>query len=119
LVELVKSYPPDIIHAHWTYEFAWAAIKTNLPHVVTIHDIASVILWNKFDPYRIIRWYMNRVTMNKAKHMIANSNYTFNMLKNGRKQKTKIINNFFPKDLDLIPFTLNKENYIITVSNAF
>jgi L-malate glycosyltransferase len=119
LVELIKSYPPDIIHAHWTYEFAWAAIKSNLPHVVTIHDIASVILRDKFDPYRAIRWYMNRVTMNKAKHMIANSNYTFNMLNNSEKQKTRIINNFYPKGLDLIPFALNKENYIITVSNAF
>jgi L-malate glycosyltransferase len=119
LTELINSNPPDIIHAHWSYEFAWAAINSGIPHVVTLHDVASVILRNQFDPYRIVRWYMNLVTLSKAKHLIANSNYTFNTLTKKERQKTTIINNFYPQELDEISFSKKKGNYIITVSNAF
>ncbi|MEN9416482.1 MAG: hypothetical protein RI988_102 [Pseudomonadota bacterium] len=38
---------PDVVHAHWAYEFAWAAIDTGLPHVVTCHD----------SPFRVARHY--------------------------------------------------------------
>ncbi len=34
---------PDVLHAHWTYEYAWAALRTGLPHVVTCHDSPLVI----------------------------------------------------------------------------
>ena len=37
---------PDVVHAHWSYEFAWAAIDTGLPHVVTCHD----------SPFRVARF---------------------------------------------------------------
>jgi L-malate glycosyltransferase len=118
LTTLIKSNPPDIIHAHWTYEFAWAAMRSGLPHVVTIHDVAAVILRNKFDPYRLVRWYLNWVTMNNATHFIANSHYTYNVMSKKVKKRTTIINNFYPNGLEKVRLA-NKENYFITVSNAF
>ena len=34
---------PDVVHAHWSYEFAWAALRSGLPHVITCHDSPLVI----------------------------------------------------------------------------
>ena len=29
---------PDVVHAHWACEFAWATLASGLPHVVTCHE---------------------------------------------------------------------------------
>jgi glycosyltransferase involved in cell wall biosynthesis len=34
----LRAVRPDVVHAHWSYEYAWAALRTGLPHVVTCHD---------------------------------------------------------------------------------
>ena len=34
----ILSSSPDVLHAHWAYEYAWAALRAGLPHVVTCHD---------------------------------------------------------------------------------
>jgi glycosyltransferase involved in cell wall biosynthesis len=34
----IEAVRPDVVHAHWAGEFAWAALRTGLPHVVTCHD---------------------------------------------------------------------------------
>ena len=38
LLRSMRSARPDVIHAHWSYEFAWASLRSGLPHVVTCHD---------------------------------------------------------------------------------
>lgn len=38
LTKLILASNPDVIHAHWTYEFAAAAISTSIPTLVTAHD---------------------------------------------------------------------------------
>lgn len=47
LQRAIAKMAPDVVHAHWTYEFALAALRTGLPHVVTCHD----------SPYRVARFY--------------------------------------------------------------
>lgn len=47
LTRTISNAAPDVIHAHWAYEFALAAIDSGLPHVVTCHD----------SPYRIARMF--------------------------------------------------------------
>ena len=39
----IETARPDVIHAHWAYEFAWAALRTGLPHLVTCHDSPVVV----------------------------------------------------------------------------
>ena len=38
LVKQIKLAQPDVMHAHWTYEFALAALASKIPHVITCHD---------------------------------------------------------------------------------
>ena len=47
LQQAIEQAAPDVVHAHWTYEFALAALQTGLPHVVTCHD----------SPYKVARFY--------------------------------------------------------------
>ncbi len=42
----IRSIDPDVVHAHWTYEYALGALDSGYPVVVTIHDA----------PFRILRW---------------------------------------------------------------
>lgn len=38
LQRAIAQVQPDVVHAHWAYEFGWAALASGLPHVVTCHD---------------------------------------------------------------------------------
>jgi L-malate glycosyltransferase len=53
---------PDVVHAHWSYEFAWAALRSGLPHVITCHDSPFVIARFQRDfrhgGYRWLRAFM-------------------------------------------------------------
>lgn len=37
LAEAIREASPDVVHAHWTYEFGAAAVMSGLPNVVTAH----------------------------------------------------------------------------------
>ena len=58
LSQTVRTERPDIVHAHWTYEFALGAIESGVPAVVTAHDAPwSILRWNP-TPYRLVRTIM-------------------------------------------------------------
>ncbi|MFM8862494.1 MAG: glycosyltransferase family 4 protein [Acidimicrobiia bacterium] len=46
----IRALGPDVVHAHWTYEYALAALDTGIPTVVTVHDA----------PLRMVRWNLPR-----------------------------------------------------------
>lgn len=58
LVTQISECAPDLVHAHWTYEFALAALASPYPHLITIHDAPLTVLRLMFDPYRILRAFM-------------------------------------------------------------
>ncbi|RYF50486.1 MAG: glycosyltransferase, partial [Cytophagaceae bacterium] len=43
LLTILKRYKPDVVHAHWTYEYAAAALAYSPDAVITVHDNAMVI----------------------------------------------------------------------------
>jgi glycosyltransferase involved in cell wall biosynthesis len=43
LQRAIARAQPDLVHAHWSYEFAWAALRSGLPHVITCHDSPFVV----------------------------------------------------------------------------
>jgi glycosyltransferase involved in cell wall biosynthesis len=47
-----------VLHAHFTYEYALAAIDSGLPHVVTAHDATLNCLRHALIPFRIARTFM-------------------------------------------------------------
>ncbi|KHJ38165.1 putative poly(glycerol-phosphate) alpha-glucosyltransferase [Pedobacter glucosidilyticus] len=91
LSSLIES-SPDIVHAHWSYEFAGAAIKSGLPSLVTIHDNPFIIFRYFKNIYRLGRLLMAVNILRKVIHASTVSPY---MLKYARKRckEVKIIPN--------------------------
>lgn len=65
----------DIIHAHWSYEFALAALRSGKPTLVTVHDWAPEVLRYQRHPYRLVRLGMQWTVLRRAQHVTANSPY--------------------------------------------
>lgn len=40
---VLRQYQPDVVHAHWTYEFALAALAYSPDALITVHDNARTI----------------------------------------------------------------------------
>lgn len=84
LQRAIKLKNPDVLHAHWVYEFALAAMRTNLPHVITCHDSPYTIakLNSTSRPtrslYRWLRVLMALKTFKGAKIITAVSPYMKN-----------------------------------------
>ncbi|OYW35688.1 MAG: hypothetical protein B7Z35_14620 [Hydrogenophilales bacterium 12-61-10] len=75
LAQAMLDDAPDLVHAHWSYEFALAAIESGLPHVVTCHDVPQVVLKHAPNLYRLVRYFMARRVLNQAQHLTAVSPY--------------------------------------------
>lgn len=81
MTKVLIQEQPDIVHAHWTYEFALAAEASGLPHLITAHDAPINVLKLNFIPFRIARTLMAYVAVWKAKHLSAVSPYVAEHLK--------------------------------------
>ena len=117
LNQFIRQDKPDIINAHWSYEFALAAIKSRVPHLITIRDNAWKILQLKRDLYRLIRLYMNQKVFILGKHFNVNSNYLKKQLKtlgNGIEVIPNPIQERFIKDKWK---TLNKKINLVSILN--
>ncbi len=79
LERAIAQARPDVVHAHWAYEFAWAALRSGLPHVVTCHDSPFVIA--RFQRsfrrggYRWLRAGMAWHVLRQARHVTTVSPY--------------------------------------------
>ena len=65
----------DVVHAHWTYEFAEAALRSGKPHLITMHDVGWDCLRHYRDPYRAMRLIMKYRVMLRARAVSAVSPY--------------------------------------------
>ncbi len=55
MMQTIRDAKPDIVHAHWTYEFELAAQDSDLLHVTTARDSPFTILRRTRDMYRVAR----------------------------------------------------------------
>lgn len=121
LIRFMLDNPPDIIHAHWTYEFAQAAINSGFPHVITVRDWAPAILRLMPKPYRVMRLMMNHKTLKQASSLTANSPYIAKKLLRFYNLDVPVVPNGIMDDqLYDQPKQLRKESrLIVSVSNGF
>ena len=71
LLAAIKDFAPDVIHAHWTYEFVWAALDSGVPTLATAHDSPAKVV--RFTPnlYRAFRYLMARRVLSRCQHLTA------------------------------------------------
>ena len=75
LAQAMQDDDPDLVHAHWSYEFSLAAIESGLPHLITCHDAPQVVLRHAPNLYRLVRYFMARKVLKQAQHLTAVSPY--------------------------------------------
>lgn len=114
----------DILHAHWTYEFAMAALRTKHKVCITIRDIAPYIFKLHHNFYRLIRLIINQYVFSKRNRVqfIANSKYVHDEVLRSDQLSTVIIPNpvtlSFARATDHVIKT-NSNNRIISISNGW
>ncbi|MDQ0844821.1 glycosyltransferase family 4 protein [Streptomyces sp. V1I6] len=76
LTAALRDHPADVVSAHWTYEFALAAIDSGLPSFVTARDTPLRYAWEMRSAYRWLRHSMALPAVHRATALSANSPYT-------------------------------------------
>jgi glycosyltransferase involved in cell wall biosynthesis len=99
LTEALVSAAPDVIHAHWTYEFAMAARATGLPTLVTVHDWAPAVLRLHRDVYRTIRLGMQARVLSTAPALTAVSPYIREKVERVYRKRVALVPNGVPAGL--------------------
>lgn len=93
LTAALRRERPDLVHAHWTYEYALAALATGLPTLVTVHDWAPRILRMMPDPYRLVRLGMNARVLAGAGHLTTVSPYVAGRLARWGRRDVAVVGN--------------------------
>lgn len=69
LTRAIRDAAPDFVHAHWTYEFAEAAVRSRRPALVTMHDLGWQYFFQFRDAYRFMRLVMKYRTLPRVRHL--------------------------------------------------
>jgi glycosyltransferase involved in cell wall biosynthesis len=118
---MILSDCPDIVHAHWTYEFALAAILCRLPYVITVRDWPPAILKITRKPYRFVRLLMAMLVFLLGKNFVANSFYLHKKLEFLGRKRLKFLPNGIQSNLFVVgkkSFDFNGKIRIITINNG-
>lgn len=99
LSRAMEEDAPDLVHAHWSYEFALAAIEVGLPNVITCHDAPQVVLRYSPDLYRLVRYFMARRVLDRARYLTAVSPYLQQELQDYADVPIEIVPNPLPSSL--------------------
>lgn len=93
LTQAMQQAAPDLIHAHWTYEFGLAALASGLPHVITCHDAPAKVLRYLPGLYRLVRYFMARQCLGQARCVSAVSPYLRDEIQNLCKVPVHVVPN--------------------------
>lgn len=89
--DFIVKDKPDIVNAHWSYEFAIGAIRSGYPHLITFRDHAWTVVKYYKDHYRFLRFLMDRYVRVRGSNFSVNSFYLYNKI--GIKKNCEIIPN--------------------------
>lgn len=95
----IADYAPDVVHAHWTYEFAWAALDSGLPTLTTAHDSPGKVLRYMPQPYRLLRYLMARRVLARCRHLTTVSPALAHDLRSLTRAHTEVVANPIAEDV--------------------
>jgi glycosyltransferase involved in cell wall biosynthesis len=100
LAQLMRLNPQEVWHAHWTYEFALAALAISRRIVVTAHDSPFDVLRYHPSPYRAVRLGMAAQVARQAPVLSAVSPYIAQRLSRGfGRRHLPIVPNGVPSEV--------------------
>jgi glycosyltransferase involved in cell wall biosynthesis len=96
LARFIHQDKPEIVHAHWGYEFALGALISGYPHLITLHDDPWLILRYVPDAYRVARLLLKLRVLRWGKHFTAVSPYLAEALKSSTRHPVVVPNALRP-----------------------
>lgn len=75
MLAVLRRYRPEVVHAHWTYEFALAGLAYDPQTLVTVHDNALIILQYVRTLNRLFHLLMARYVFRRGRWFTAVSPY--------------------------------------------
>lgn len=112
LTQSILKDQPDIVHAHWAYEFAWAAMESGLPNIVTFHDSPLRVLRYMTNLYRLGRYFMARSTIRTAKLVTTVSPYMQAEMLRWAGRKVELVPNGLEEDWFSIAISPNSRDLL-------
>jgi glycosyltransferase involved in cell wall biosynthesis len=105
MLEAIREFAPDVIHAQWTYEFAHVAMDSGYPALVTARDAPWTILRHTRTPYRLYRALYAHYVIPRIVRMSAISKYVAEKIQEeyGYKSAIELIPNGLSKSLFALP----------------
>lgn len=123
LARAIAAAAPDVVHAHWAYEFSLAAMRTGLPHVVTCHDsperVASFETDFRHGAYRRLRAVMARRVLQRAGVVTTVSPYMVEQIRPLCGASAQVVPNPIPNGLLERPMPAHTGWRIGMVGNGF
>lgn len=98
MVEVIQAWQPQVVHAHWTYEYALAGLASGLPTLVTAHDSPRRILSLSRSVYRAVRWLMARQVLQRAEWLTTVSPYMVGELRAQGARAVMVVPNPVARD---------------------
>jgi glycosyltransferase involved in cell wall biosynthesis len=96
--DMVCEARPDVVNAHWAYEYGLGALATDYPTVVTVHDWAPAILRYAPIPYWMARQAMYFACVRRAAHLTTVSPYLQRRLESVVRRPATLIPNGIAAD---------------------
>lgn len=120
LVLAMRTNHCDVLHAHWTYEFAIAALHSGTaPVLVSVHDWGPKILRLKPDPYRLVRLLMQAYVLLSAHHLTAVSPYIAEKVSRWFRRTISVVPNGVGVPINLHERSVSGQFVIGSVNNGF
>ena len=119
LRDAMERSPCDIVHAHWTYEFAMAALESEIPSLVTVRDWGPEVLKHHRHPYRVARLGMQWQVLRTAPSLTANSPYIAEKIRRWYRRDVPVIPNGIVVPDRLPPIGDGQLRVIGSVNNGF
>jgi L-malate glycosyltransferase len=89
--DLIRESRPDVVNAHWAYEYALGAQASGYPTLVTVHDWAPAILRHAPTPYWFARQFMYLRAVRRADALVAVSPYLGHKLERIARRPVTVI----------------------------
>jgi len=119
--DALRKDSPDVVHAHWTYEYALGALASARPTLVTVRDWAPTILRLQPDPYRLARLAMSAVTLTRGRWFTVTSPYMRERLERWGRRPMRLIPNAVGDGAFAVdaPIARPSEPTILAINNGF
>ncbi len=119
--DALESEDLDVVHAHWSYEYALGALASGHPSLVTFRDWAPTVLRYHRHPYRAVRLGMQAAVLARSHHLTAVSPYLQSRMKRWCSRPVHVVPNGLPDEAfaAAVPRTPANARTLIAINHGF